>query len=153
MGHAPFLVLSDYLTRLGFAVLAGIEFLKSRKEIDPARIGLMGHSEGCAIASLAAAKAGQAAFVVLMAGGGAPGDRVLLQQDSESARASGAAEAKIKQDLDTEARLYEVVRREKDTAAAEKRVRGLLGSAPGAVGEYARTEETIAPAALDAIGN
>jgi pimeloyl-ACP methyl ester carboxylesterase len=73
-----------------------------------------------------------AAFVVLMAGGGASGDRVLLQQDFDSARASGVPEAKIKQDLDMEAKLYEVVRREKDTASAEKRMRELLGSAPGA---------------------
>jgi hypothetical protein len=94
-----------------------------------------------------------AAFVVLMAGSGASGDRVLLQQDFDSARASGVPEAKIKQDLDMEAKLYEVVPREKDTAATEKRMRELLGSAPGAVGEYARIEETIAPAAQDAIGN
>src|SRR5208337_4610620 len=72
-GHRPFLVLSDYLTRRGLAVLrydkrrvgkstgdlekattldladdavAGIEFLKGRSDIDPKRIGAIGHSEG-----------------------------------------------------------------------------------------------------------
>ena len=80
-GHRPFLVLSDYLTRKGIAVLrvddrgvggstgnssqvttedfagdvlAGIEYLKSRKEIDPTRIGLIGHSEGGIIAPIVA---------------------------------------------------------------------------------------------------
>ena len=72
-GHKPFLVIADDLTRKGVAVLrvddrgvggstgsvaastsedfagdvlAGIAFLKGRKEIDPAHIGLIGHSEG-----------------------------------------------------------------------------------------------------------
>ena len=76
-GHKPFLVLSDYLTRRGIAVLrvddrgvggskgdlesatsenfasdvlAGVNFLKTRKEIDPHKIGLIGHSEGGIIA-------------------------------------------------------------------------------------------------------
>ena len=79
----------------------------------------------------------------------------MLQQDSDSARAAGVPEAKIKQDLDMEAKLYEVVRGEKDRAAAEKRMRELLfqTAGTGAVSEYGRIEETIAPAALDAIGN
>ena len=80
-GHKPFLVLADHLTRNGIAVLrvddrgvggssgktsaatsedfagdvlAGIEYLKTRKEIDPRRIGLVGHSEGGIIAPLVA---------------------------------------------------------------------------------------------------
>jgi len=79
--HKPFLVLADYLTRLGIAVLrvddrgvggstgdflqatsedfagdvlAGIEYIKSRKEIDPRQIGLVGHSEGAIIAPMVA---------------------------------------------------------------------------------------------------
>lgn len=73
MGHKPFKLLADYLTRRGIAVLrvddrgtggssgslmnsttadfatdalAGIAYLKTRSEVDPARIGLLGHSEG-----------------------------------------------------------------------------------------------------------
>lgn len=82
-GHHPFLVLADYLTRKGIAVLrvddrgtggsdlgpllattenyvgdvlAGVEYLKSRQEIDARRIGLIGHSEGGMIAPLAAVR-------------------------------------------------------------------------------------------------
>jgi hypothetical protein len=82
-GHRPFLVLSDHLTRLGIAVLrsddrgvggsslgpagptsedfaldvlAGVSYLKGRKEIDHARIGLIGHSEGGIIGPIAAVR-------------------------------------------------------------------------------------------------
>ena len=95
LGHRPFLVLSDYLTRQGIAVLrvddrgiggstgnfsqattedfagdvlAGIEYLKSRKEIDPTRIGLIGHSEGGLIAPIVAVQSPDVAFIVMMAG-------------------------------------------------------------------------------------
>ncbi len=94
-GHNTFLVLSDYLTRQGFAVLrydkrgvgesggnfstattadfagdaaAGFEYLRSRKEVDPRRAGLIGHSEGGYVAPLVAAKFKDTAFLVLMAG-------------------------------------------------------------------------------------
>ncbi|GAG70854.1 unnamed protein product, partial [marine sediment metagenome] len=37
-------------------VLAGIEYLKTRKEINPKQIGLIGHSEGGLIAPMVAVK-------------------------------------------------------------------------------------------------
>ena len=82
-GHRPFLILADYLTRRGIAVLrvddrgvggskgdasqatsedfaddvlAGVAYLKTRKEIDPKRIGLIGHSEGGIIAPMVAVR-------------------------------------------------------------------------------------------------
>ena len=85
MGHRPFLVLADHLTRHGIAVLrcddrgvgkstgnfarathhdfvadtlAAFDYLKTRKEVDPRRIGLLGHSEGGLIAPLAATNSG-----------------------------------------------------------------------------------------------
>jgi pimeloyl-ACP methyl ester carboxylesterase len=107
LGHQPFLVLADYLTRRGIAVLraddrgvggtskggpkdttenyaddalAGIQFLKTRKEVDPKQIGLLGHSEGGMAAPMAAAKSSDVAFIVLMAGPGIPGDKLLSKQ-------------------------------------------------------------------------
>ncbi|GAF79608.1 unnamed protein product, partial [marine sediment metagenome] len=82
-GHRPFLVLADYLTRKGIAVLrvddrgvggstgnlleatsedfagdvlTGVNYLKSRKEVNPKKIGLIGHSEGGIIAPIAAVR-------------------------------------------------------------------------------------------------
>ena len=93
--HKPFLVLADHLTKQGFAVLrvdkrgigqstgnydlattedfaadalAGVEYLKTRKEVDAERIGLIGHSEGGLIAPMVAVKSNDVAFIVLMAG-------------------------------------------------------------------------------------
>ena len=106
-GHKPFLVLADYLTRHGIAVLrsddrgiggstgdlqnatsddfagdveAAIAFLKTRKEIDPLKIGLIGHSEGGLIGPMVAARHKGVAFVVMLAGPGVPGDEILIRQ-------------------------------------------------------------------------
>ena len=50
--------------------LAGVAYLKGRPEIDPAKIGLVGHSEGGLIAPMAAVQSPDVAFIVLMAGPG-----------------------------------------------------------------------------------
>ncbi len=108
-GHRPFLVIADALTRAGYAVLrtddrgvggsggdyaqatyeelaadalAGVSYLATRPEVDPARIGLFGHSEGGYLAPLAALQApGSVAFTVLMAGPAVSGEDVLLRQN------------------------------------------------------------------------
>ena len=104
VGHKPFLVLADDLTRRGIAVLrvddrgfgastgdhasattadfaedvrGGVDFLKGRPKIDPDRIGLIGHSEGGLIAPIVASQSDDVAFIVLMAGPGLPGDEIL----------------------------------------------------------------------------
>src|SRR5579864_3260943 len=104
LGHRPFLVLADYLTRKGIAVLraddrgvgkstgdfnlattadfatdteAGVAYLKTRPEIDTRKIGLVGHSEGGVIAPMIAARNHDVAFIVMMAGTGVPGDEVI----------------------------------------------------------------------------
>ncbi len=120
--HRPFLVLADYLTRQGIAVLryddrgfgesggsfatatsadfatdteAAVRYLQSREEIDGSRIGLIGHSEGGTIAPLVASRSDAVAFVVLIAGPGIRADSVLLLQAEAINRASGATEAQI----------------------------------------------------------
>ncbi|MCB1064143.1 MAG: alpha/beta fold hydrolase [Verrucomicrobiae bacterium] len=115
-GHKPFAVIADYLTRRGIAVLryddrgvgestgtfeygttldfatdafAAVDYLKSRREIDPARIGLLGHSEGGIIAPIVATKREDIAFLVLLAGPGLRGDLTLLTQSKAIGQASG----------------------------------------------------------------
>ncbi len=159
MGHRPFLVLSDYLTRLGFAVLraddrgmgkslgvfsdatyadkvadaiAGVELLKGRTEIDPRRIGLLGHSEGGVIAPLAANQSKDVAFVVMMAGPGVRGDQLMKQQGIDIVRANGGDESAVHQQVEIQSKMFQIVREEKDSAVAEKRILELLGAMPGA---------------------
>jgi uncharacterized protein len=136
MGHKPFLVISDYLTRRGIAVLrvddrgigksggnfaasttadfitdvqAGVAFLRTRSEIDPARIGLAGHSEGGVIAPAVAAADPKLAFIVLLAGTGVPGEALLLAQQYAISKASGLPEAAIKSAAAINKKLMDIV--------------------------------------------
>ncbi|WP_350293957.1 alpha/beta fold hydrolase [uncultured Croceitalea sp.] len=107
MTHKPFLVLSDYLTRKGIAVLryddrgfgestgnhntatsldfafdvkCAINYLRTRDEINKNQIGLIGHSEGGLIAPIVASEMEEVDFMVLLAGPGVSGSEVVLQQ-------------------------------------------------------------------------
>jgi pimeloyl-ACP methyl ester carboxylesterase len=106
--HRSFRVLSDHLARRGLAVLrsdgrgvgqsegqpwpaytkedlasdvkAALHWLRNRPEIDESRIGLLGHSEGGTVATLAATKAGGVDFLVLLSSPGLRGGEVLSSQ-------------------------------------------------------------------------
>jgi pimeloyl-ACP methyl ester carboxylesterase len=147
-GHRTFLVLADYLTRRGLAVLrldkrgvwksggryenattedfasdalASVEYLKSRNQVDPKRIGLIGHSEGAMIAPMLAAKSPDIAFIVMIAGPGVPLDETMTIQNCLYAEAGGADRNKVEFLRDWYKRFYAVAINEKeDTAAAEK---------------------------------
>ena len=152
-GHRPFLVLADHLTRQGIAVLrvddrgvggstgrfsqatsedfagdvlAGIEFLKTRREIDRKRIGLIGHSEGGLIAPMVATRSKDVAFIVLMAGPGIPGDSTLMLQSAAIRRSVGASEASIAQEMVVSRRIYAQLR-QGDSAGVVRTARELVG--------------------------
>ncbi len=148
--HKTFLVLADYLTSRGIATLradkrgvwkstgdfysattedfasdalAGVAYLKTRKEIDPAQIGIVGHSEGAMIAPMLTARSPDVAFIVMMAGAGVPLDKLLVTQNCLYAQADGANEQKITLLRDWYERYYAIAIGEKDDALAEKRIR------------------------------
>jgi pimeloyl-ACP methyl ester carboxylesterase len=152
-GHRPFLVLADYLTRRGIAVLrvddrgvggstgkdtqpttkdlandvlAGVRFLEARKEINPRMIGLIGHSEGGIIAPIVASQSKDIAFIVMMAGTGLPGDEVLYRQSELISRAEGESEAKISKNLKIQHKIFTLLKQESADGAAEKKIRALL---------------------------
>jgi hypothetical protein len=151
-GHHKLLVLADYLTRSGLAVLrfdkrgvggstgeisgasypdlsgdvmAGIEYLKSRKEIDSKRIGLVGHDEGGIIAQLVAAESPDVAFMVMMAGPGIKGDKERVLQMTGLFRAGGAGEEKVAALGSWLESMFAVVNQEKDDSIAATRIREL----------------------------
>jgi uncharacterized protein len=155
MGHKPFAVLADYLTRRGIAVLrvddrgigkstgnfgtatsvdflsdvlAGVHYLKGLRQIDPYRIGLVGHSEGGLIAPMAAVQSKDVAFIVLMAGPGTDGARILLAQGSMIERASGLSESLIGEDMKIKEKIYSVISQVKDSAEASKQIRDLIAA-------------------------
>ena len=145
LGHQPFLVLADYLTRQGIAVLrvddrgiggstgdftastsedfagdvmSGVEYLKTRKEIDPKQIGLIGHSEGGLIAPAVASRSKDIAFIVLMAGPGLPGSDILTMQTRLITKASGVPDEAIAFNLKMQERMFAVAKSEKDNDKA-----------------------------------
>jgi dipeptidyl aminopeptidase/acylaminoacyl peptidase len=61
-------------------VRAEVAYLRSRSEIDPKRIGLVGHSEGGIIAPMVAANDAQIAAIVLLAGSGKSGAQISMEQ-------------------------------------------------------------------------
>lgn len=148
-GHKPFLVLADYLTRRGFATLrmddrgvggstgdmsqvttldfvqdalAAVAYLGTRREIDSKRIGLLGHSEGALVATIAAAQSQKVAFIVLLAGTAVPGEQILFRQAELIARKSGVPDNLIERNRQLQARVFEILRRESDNEKAAQQI-------------------------------
>ncbi len=176
-GHRPFLVLADYLTRRGLAVLrvddrgvggskgdashatsedfaqdvlAGIEYLKTRKEIDPKRIGLLGHSEGGIIAPLVATRSSDVAFIVLMAGTGVPGDVIVEKQIAGLLKAAGTDQTAIDAALQNQRRVYEVIKAETDPNSAKDKIRTIIKESIAALSESQKQALQGSDAAVDA---
>ncbi|MCB0523285.1 MAG: alpha/beta fold hydrolase [Lewinellaceae bacterium] len=156
LGHKPFLVIADYLTRNGIAVLryddrgvgkstgdfkaansadfatdveSAIAYLKTRNEINQKQIGLMGHSEGGLIAPLVAARSKDVGFIVLLAGPGIRGDKILLAQMELIAKASGESEEEIKKSLDTNRKVFKLVHKSKNDEQLKSDISKILNEA------------------------
>ena len=86
---------SPYQNYFANDVLAGVEFLKTRNEIDKNKIGLMGHSEGGIIAPMAASQSDDITFIVLLAGTGLTGEEILYLQGALILKANGANDTLI----------------------------------------------------------
>ena len=170
MGHRPFLVLADYLTRQGIAVLrvddrgfgkssgqfasatsadfaddalAGVEYLKTLPDIDGKRIGLVGHSEGGVIAPMVAVKSKDVAYVVLMAAVGVPAEELLARQSSLILKANGANDEMIKLNEAAVRQMCTIVKTEKDPDIADKKLRDVGASL---VTKLAAIDPTLAEA-------
>lgn len=71
---------SSFATLAGDAD-AGIRLLRDRPDVDPARVGLWGHSEGGWVAPLAAATSTDVAFLITVGASAWPTDRTQLWSD------------------------------------------------------------------------
>lgn len=153
MGHKPFLVLADYLTRRGIAVLrmddrgeggstgdfgratsadfandveAAVRFLAARSDVARNKIGLIGHSEGGVIAPMVATRSRGVAYVVMLAGTGIPGDSLLRLQGAAVLRSSGASEEMVRRQGEVQGRIFAAARAGSDSADAARRIRAVL---------------------------
>lgn len=153
-GFAVFRVLADHLTRHGIAVLryddrgvgestgsvarsttedfsrdalAALALLRSRPEIDTGRVGIIGHSEGGAVAALAAlAPIGGPSFIVMLAGTGVPGAAVTYQQAGDAARMLGATDEQLARILAAHERMTALVAADAPRDAVVEAVRDLM---------------------------
>jgi uncharacterized protein len=107
-------------------VMAGIAVLKSRSDIDARKIGLIGHSEGGIIAPIVAARSGDVAFIVLLAGTGFPGDEILFMQGRAIAKVMGASEKDLDRQKDMQKRLFDIMKSESDPQKAGVAMREAL---------------------------
>lgn len=151
--HKPYLVLADYLTRRGIAVLrvddrgvggsggktsqstsqdfagdvlAGINFLKTHPKITSSNIGLIGHSEGGIVAPMVAAKSKDVAFIVLMAGTGLTGEEILYKQAALIFKANGATEQAIAENRAQQEKLFAILKSEKDDSLAARKLKAVI---------------------------
>ncbi len=137
VGFKPFRLLADHLTRSGVVVLrcddrglggssgslesitsedlagdalAAVSFLKTRAEVDPTRIGLLGHSEGGLLAVMAAGRSKDVGFIVLVSGPAVKGDALLRAQLEAISGAEGKSEAEVQRLSALQARSFRVTR-------------------------------------------
>lgn len=137
VGHKPFLVIADYLTRNGIAVLryddrgtakstgdfqgatsadfatdaqAAFEFLKNHPDIDASKIGFAGHSEGGLIAPMVAANNKEVSFIALLAGVGQPGDELLMDQGYLIGKAQGFDEEMLRKNRIAQEMMFGIVK-------------------------------------------
>ena len=152
MGHKPFWVIADYLSRNGIAVLryddrgvgtsqgtqlnatsadfatdveAAFNFMKNFPKIKSEEIGLMGHSEGGLIAPIVASSSIDIAFIVSLAGPGVTGQQIIIRQAQDIGKLSGLSEEKVRKSTETNKKLYSVLRKEKDDKKAEAKILAL----------------------------
>ncbi len=155
MGHKPFLVLADHLTRKGIAVLryddrgtaestgdfatattldlatdaeAAVQYLKSRKDVDRSKIGLIGHSEGGIIAPMLAQKK-LVDFIVLLAGPGMKGSDLIVLQSKLIAEAYGVEEAQLKRTLKINEDAVNLILKSEDTDSLKAQLKDYFRNA------------------------
>lgn len=155
--HKPFWIIADYLTRHGIAVLrvddrgiggstgnfdqsttgdfaedalAGITFLKSRQEINPKKIGIIGHSEGGMIAALAASKSSDVAFIVSMAGVFINFEDVVIDQILNQLKLQGIKDEDIELERNWRKKIYSLAKENTDSATAAKNLWEIYNKLP-----------------------
>lgn len=153
LGHKPFFVIADHLTRAGIAVLrtddrgvggstgnifdsttsdfaddalCGIRFLQRHPKISRDRIGLLGHSEGGTAASLAASRSSDVAFVIMLAGAAAPLWEIFPRQIELIGFAEGTSKDKIDEEVSLWRGLFEIYQSDMKEEELDKETRRII---------------------------
>lgn len=171
-GHKPFAIWADELTRRGVAVLrfddrgvagstgefgaatsadfatdvrAVFDGLAARPDIDPARIGLIGHSEGATVAYLAMAGGLRPAWLVTLAGGAVSGGDIITEQVRLLSEVTGATPEAVEAAVATQRRLMDAVAdNAADGEAAQRAAETILVEAGTPQGAATRSAAAMA---------
>lgn len=165
-GHKPFRVLATVLADAGYAVLrydkrgvgesngsakdatlldyaadaeAAFDYLRNRPDIDAARIGLLGHSEGGMIAPMIAARRPDVAWLVLLAPPTVPGRAISQYQNAQGALDRGATENDARAAADEAGRLFDILLADLPTDQRDQQLRSALRR----IGEQRRLPEAF----------
>ncbi len=153
LGHKPFAVLADHLTRNGVAVLryddrgvggstgafaaatsadfatdasAAVRFLLTRPEIDRDGIGFIGHSEGGMVAQIAAVNNADLDFVVLLAAPGTSLMQLAQSQERLLGQSQGVSEEDHARMQPVMSAVFAAVAKSASAEEARARVRAVL---------------------------
>lgn len=175
MGHKRFRVLAEHLTQCGVAVLrfdkrgvgkstgkyktatsrdfaddvaAGLAYLKTRKEIDSSKIGLIGHSEGGMISCMIASKSTEIAFVILLAGVVQTAIDDLVTQTAQQLRADGARSELLALDRTMRTEMFTIIQQESNAEIAKEKLQKLFHDYCDHLPESIRLESASIPFAI-----
>lgn len=152
-GHKPFLVIADWLTRHGIAVLryddrgagesegvfkdcttmdfasdakAVFEYLRNLDISNDEYTGIIGHSEGGMIAPIVSADNPDVGFIVLLSGPGVTLEEVIVQQSEDISRVSGVDEDMIKKNNAVNKQIYAILKSDLNDSVAGEEIRKVL---------------------------
>ena len=153
MNHRPFWIIADYCALHGIAVLryddrgiggskgevenattmdfsydaeAAFDYLRTRKEINASKVGILGHSEGGVINFMVAERRPEVAFLVSLAGPSVNGIEVLKEQQAAILRASGMSEEAVQFSSNANAQLFDIIEASNDREEADSLMRQLV---------------------------
>ncbi|MEG1020862.1 MAG: alpha/beta fold hydrolase [Myroides sp.] len=156
-GHKPFMVIADHLTKNGYVVLrydkrgvassegnfstatafdfandtkSAIEYLKTIKDVDSKKIGILGHSEGGMIAQIIAAENKDIPFIISLAGPGIAMDELMLLQKLEIEKASGVPEDAREINQTIFKKVYEIMKKDITSEQTKQEIRSYIKSHP-----------------------
>lgn len=179
MGHKPFHVLADHLSRRGIAVLrmddrgvgkstgdfvtadtrdfasdarAALAWLRGRPEVRADRVGLLGHSEGALVGPMVATEgpgASELAFLVLLAGPAVTGEEILYEQGERIARAMGESEEAVRAQRASQRRCFAAVREGGTDEELTATLRGIIRAELAALSPAEREKAAVTDAEID----
>ena len=165
--HKPFKLIAHELTQAGFAVLryddrgvgqsegdfskgntadfasdtwAAFQFLQNHENIDPDKIGIIGHSEGGMIAQMLAAQHSEISFIISMAGPGIPIKELMLEQTEAVLRAENYEDKLVEKSVDINRRIYDVIIKYSDSKKLKKKIKATYESALKELTDEEKTE-------------